>query len=69
MGIALLVQVPIFPGDPSNMCPRFPPLIHAIIHLPQSVCLNDNADWNMLSMLPTLDTSHLDRSPLNDDAE
>ena len=33
---------------------------------PQSFCLKEDAPWNMESILLTLDTSHFDRSPLND---
>ena len=40
-----------------------------VIHTPQSVCANADAEWNMKPMSVTLDTSHLDMSPLNDDAE
>ena len=40
-----------------------------VVHMPQSVCVNDEASTNMSSMLVTLDTSHLERSRLNDDAE
>ena len=36
---------------------------------PQSVCSKANALQNMRCMSVTLDTSHLERSPLNDDAE
>ena len=35
---------------------------------PQSVCLNDVACSNILSMLTTLDTSHFEMSPLNNPA-
>ena len=36
---------------------------------PQSVCANDDAPENMAYMVVTLDTSHFERSPLNNDAE
>ena len=39
-----------------------------VIHTPQSVCAKDDAPENISSMLITLDTFHLERSPLNDDA-
>ena len=35
----------------------------------QSFCVNEAALLNMLSMLVTLDTSHLEMSPLNDDTD
>ena len=34
-------------------------------HAPQSVCVKDDAPENISSMLVTLDTSHLETSPLN----
>ena len=40
-----------------------------VLHAPQRVCVKDDAPENILSMLATLDTSHLEMSPLNDDAE
>ena len=40
-----------------------------VSHAPQSVCAKDSAPENMSFMLVTLDTSHLEGSPLNDDAE
>ena len=36
---------------------------------PQSLCLNDAASKNMRLISVTLDTSHIEMSPLNDDAE
>ena len=64
--IAVVVVVHIPPDDPSNI----PPLYAAeLSHTPQSVCANDDAEWNMKPMLVTLKTSHLERSLLNDDAE
>ena len=38
-------------------------------HAPQSVCANDDAEKKIPNMSVTLDTSHLEMSPLNDDAE
>ena len=62
----VLVVVQIRPDEPSNI----PPLYAVeVIHTPQSVCANDDASSNMSSMSVTLDTSHLERSLLNDDAE
>ena len=40
-----------------------------VCHFPQSSCAKDDAPENISPMLVTLDTSHLERSPLNDDAE
>ena len=54
----------IDPGEPSNM--RCLLAFERTQARPQSFCLNDFASVNMLSMLDTLDTSHLERSPLND---
>ena len=36
---------------------------------PHSVCANDDAPRNIPAMLATLDTSHLEMSTLNDEAE
>ena len=36
---------------------------------PASVCENEDAPSNMTLLVVTLDTSHLDRSPLNDVAK
>ena len=54
----------IDPGDPSNM--RFLVAFEWTQTAPQSCCLNDVALMNISSMLVTLDTSHLEMSPLND---
>ena len=59
--LALVVQ--IRPGDRSNMPPLF---AVEVPHEPQSVCANDDAPENMAHMVVTLETSHLERSPLND---
>ena len=40
-----------------------------VSHVPQRVWENEEAPSNMVSMLISLDTSHLDMSMLNDDAE
>ena len=58
--------VQIRPDEPSNI-----PSLSAVevSHAPQSVCAKDDAPENISFMLATLDTSHLDMSPLNDDAE
>ena len=37
-------------------------------HAPQSVCEKDDAPENICFMVVTLETSHLEMSPLNDDA-
>ena len=59
MEVVLLVKAQSFPGEPSNILS-----LRAVDvpHLPQSVCLNDDAPWNIASMLVTLDTSHFERS-------
>ena len=58
--------VQIFPDEPTNI-----PSLSAVevFHLPQSACAKDEAPKNILSMLITLDTSHLEMSLLKDDAE
>ena len=61
--LALVAQ--IRPGDPSNI----PSFAAKVTHAPQSVCAKDDAPANVVSILVTLDTSHLERSTLNDDAE
>ena len=73
MEVLLLVEVPLLlrgvqspPPESSNIL-RF--VAVDVSHLPQSVWLNDDALRNMLAMLNTLDTSHLEMSILNDDAE
>ena len=54
------------PGESSNI-----PSLSAVevYHAPQSVCVKDEAPENMSAMVVTLDTSHLEISPLNDVAE
>ena len=56
----------IRPDEPSNI-----PSLSAVevYHAPQSVCVKDEAPLNMSAMVVTLDTSHLEMSPLNDEAE
>ena len=63
--VLVLVVVQIRPDEPSNI-----PSLSAVevIHTPQSVCAKDDAPLNICSMLATLDTSHLEISPLKDDA-
>ena len=39
-----------------------------VCHSPQRVCANDDAPKNICFMLVTLNTSHLEMSPLNDEA-
>ena len=62
----LVLVVQISPGELSNI-----PSLSAVevSHAPQSVCAKDDAPENISSMLVTLDTSHLEMSLLNDDAE
>ena len=63
--LLLEVVVQIRPDEPSNI----PPFTAVeLSHAPQSVCAKDDAPENILFMLVTLDTSHLEMSPLNDDA-
>ena len=59
-------DVQIRPKEPTNI-PSLPAA--EAIHAPQSVCTKDDAPANICFMLVTLDTSHVERSPLNDDAE
>ena len=56
----------IRPDELANMFSLF---AFEVIHAPQSVRAKDEALLNMTPMSVTLDTSHVDRSPLNDDAE
>ena len=66
-GILLLdLVVQIRPDEPSNI-PSF--FADEVSHTPPSVCANEDAPENISSMSVTLDTSHLEMSPLNDDAE
>ena len=62
----LVSGVQICPDDLSNIA-----FLSAVdvSHTPQSVCENDEAEWNIKPMSVALDTSHLERSLLNDDAE
>ena len=62
----LVLAVQSRPDEPSNIS-----VLSAfeVIHTPQSVCANDEAERNMKPMLATLDTSHFDMSPLNKYAE
>ena len=59
----LVLVVPIRPGEPSNI-----PSLSAVevSHAPQSDCEKDDAPKNISFMLVTLDTSHFERSPLNE---
>ena len=64
--VAIVLVVHIRPDEPSNI-----PALSAVeaIHAPpQSVCAKDDAPLNISSMVVALDTSHLDISPLKDDA-
>ena len=60
---ALFLQ--ICPDDPSNISSLS---ASEVYHAPQSVCAKDDAPLSMMFMTVTLDTSHLEMSPLNDDA-
>ena len=64
--VLVLVVVQIRPDEPSNIL-----TLSAVdvLHTPQSVCANDDAPENMSTISVTLDTSHLEMSPLNDVAE
>ena len=64
--VLVLVVVQIRPDEPSNI-----PFLSAVevTHAPQRVCAKDDAPENISSMLVTLDTSQLEMSLLNDDAE
>ena len=61
--VVLIAQ--IRPAEPANI-----PYLSAVevLHTPQRVCAKDDAKRNICSMSVTLDTSHLEMSPLNDDA-
>ena len=63
---AVVLDLQSRPGEPTNIS-----VLSAVevLHVPQSVCEKDDAPLNMRFMLVTLDTSHLDMSPLNDDAD
>ena len=61
--VVLVVQ--IRPDEPSNILSLS---AVDVLHAPQSVCVKDDAPEKISSMLATLDTSHLEMSPLNDDA-
>ena len=61
--VLVVVVVQIRPDEPANI----PSLVAVeVLHSPQSVCANDDASENISSMSVTLDTSHLEISPLND---
>ena len=64
--VVLLLEVQIRPDEPSNILSLF--AVEAN-QAPQSVCAKDDVAKNMTFMLVTLDTSHLEMSLLNDDAE
>ena len=59
----VVTVVQICPDEPSNIPSLF---AVEVLHLPQSVCVKDGAPENISFMLVTLDTSHLERSPVND---
>ena len=64
--LLLDVALQIRPDEPSNI----PSLLAVeVYHAPQRVCVNDDARENIFPMVFTLHTSHLEISPLNDDAE
>ena len=64
--VLVLVVVQIRPGEPLNI-----PSLSAVevSHAPQSGRAKDDAPENMPRMVVTLDTSHVEMSSLNDDAE
>ena len=67
MVVVVFVLLQIRPEDPVNI-----PFVFSafeVNHAPHSVCENDDAPANILSMFFTLDTSHLEMSLLNDLAE
>merc|ERR1712183_813536 len=61
----VMVAAQSCPDEPSNI-PSF--FAVEVDHAPQSVCVKDDAPENISFMLITLDTSHLEMSPLNDGA-
>ena len=63
---AVVLDVQSRPDDPTNIS-----VLSAVkvLHAPQSVCEKDDAPLNMRFMVVSPDTSHLEMSPLNDDAE
>ena len=63
----LAVGMQIRPDESSNI-PSFFAFLE-VYHAPHSVCAKDDAPENIFAMLITLRTSHLEMSPLNDDAE
>ena len=65
--VVVFVLLQIRPEDPVNI--PFVLSAFEVNHLPHSVCENDDAPENILSMFFTLDTSHLEMSLLNDLAE
>ena len=56
--------VQIRPDEPSNISALS---AVEVLHTPQSAWAKDDAPENMPRMVVTLDTSHLETSPLNDD--
>ena len=65
MEAVLLLDVQIRP-EPSNILSL---VAVEVNQAPQSACAKDDAPKNMTLMFVTLDTSHLEISLLNDDAE
>ena len=66
VGSAVHTVRDIDPDDPTNMSFLF--AFECTQAVPQSVCLNDTAPKNMPPISLTVDTSHLEMSPLNDTA-
>ena len=64
--VVLVLVLQIFPDEPSNILSLS---AVEVLHSPQSVRVKDDAPENISFMSVTLDTSHFERSPLNDDAE
>ena len=68
VGVVAVVEVlvvQIRPEEPSNI-PSWSAAEAS--HAPRRSCANDDASKNMSPISVTLDTSHFERSPLNDDA-
>ena len=63
--VGLSVAVQIRPDEPANISSV---VAVEVCHSPQSVCANDDAPENISFILVTWDTSHLEMSPLNDEA-
>ena len=73
LGVEMVVEVVVLggatvrPDEPSNIPSFFAAMF--VLHVPERVCANDDAPEKISAMLVTLDTSHSERSRLNDGAE